>query len=60
LVVGNQKGGCDFEVGWRIGRQYWGCGFATEAGRAAIALGNHTELYAKFYQSLAIAGRLPW
>jgi RimJ/RimL family protein N-acetyltransferase len=49
-----------FEVGWMIARKYWGCGFATESGQVAIALGNHTELCAKFYQSLEIAGRLLW
>ncbi len=27
------------EVGWRLGRPYWGRGFATEAARAAIADG---------------------
>jgi RimJ/RimL family protein N-acetyltransferase len=37
-----------FEVGWMIARKYWGCGFATESGQVAIALGNHTELCAKF------------
>ncbi len=25
------------EVGWRLVPEYWGCGFATEAGRAALA-----------------------
>jgi RimJ/RimL family protein N-acetyltransferase len=27
------------EVGWRLARAHWGKGFATEAGRAALALG---------------------
>ena len=27
------------EVGWRLGREHWGCGYATEAGRAALAYG---------------------
>lgn len=31
------EGWLDFEIGWTIARKYWGCGFATEAGQAAIA-----------------------
>ena len=27
------------EVGWRLARRYWGRGFATEAGRAALDYG---------------------
>ena len=27
------------EVGWRLGREHWGRGYATEAGRAALAYG---------------------
>ncbi|MGK6306121.1 GNAT family N-acetyltransferase [Variovorax sp. DT-64] len=30
------------EAGWRLGRQYWGQGFATEAARAALAFGFET------------------
>jgi RimJ/RimL family protein N-acetyltransferase len=30
------------EVGWRLGRQYWGQGFATEAARAALEFGFKT------------------
>jgi RimJ/RimL family protein N-acetyltransferase len=27
------------EIGWRLGRQFWGAGLATEAARAALAFG---------------------
>jgi RimJ/RimL family protein N-acetyltransferase len=30
------------EVGWRLAKTYWGKGYATEAGRAAIAYGFDT------------------
>jgi RimJ/RimL family protein N-acetyltransferase len=29
--------GPEVEVGWRLGRRFWGQGYATEAGRAALA-----------------------
>jgi ribosomal-protein-alanine N-acetyltransferase len=33
------------EIGWRLGRQHWGNGFAPEAARAALAWGfDHVEL----------------
>jgi RimJ/RimL family protein N-acetyltransferase len=31
------------EVGWRLARAYWGRGFATEAGAAAVACGFETH-----------------
>lgn len=32
------------EVGWRLAREYWGSGFATEAARAALAFGFQAGL----------------
>lgn len=33
----NPEGWPGLEVGWLLGKQYWGHGFATEGGRAALA-----------------------
>jgi RimJ/RimL family protein N-acetyltransferase len=30
------------EIGWRLAAEYWGCGYATEAARAVLALGFQT------------------
>jgi RimJ/RimL family protein N-acetyltransferase len=29
----------DIEIGWRLGRAYWGCGYAREAAQACLAWG---------------------
>jgi RimJ/RimL family protein N-acetyltransferase len=34
----NPSGWPQLEVGWTLGRQHWGRGYATEAGRAALDL----------------------
>jgi RimJ/RimL family protein N-acetyltransferase len=33
------EGWPDFELGWTIGREHWGQGYATEAAQAALAYG---------------------
>jgi RimJ/RimL family protein N-acetyltransferase len=35
----NPEGWPGFELGWMLGRDYWGHGFATEGARAALAYG---------------------
>lgn len=35
----NPEGWPGFELGWMLGRAYWGHGFATEGARAALAYG---------------------
>ncbi|MEX2139615.1 MAG: GNAT family N-acetyltransferase [Pirellulales bacterium] len=30
------------EIGWRLAAEHWGCGYATEGARAALALGFQT------------------
>jgi ribosomal-protein-alanine N-acetyltransferase len=39
LPDADQKPTEDIEVGWHLGRAYWGNGYATESGRGAIAYG---------------------
>jgi len=54
------------EVGWRLRRDAWGCGYATEAGRAAVTHGFATlgldEIVSLIHvdnaRSLAVAERL--
>lgn len=56
----------EVEVGWHLGRAYWGHGYATEGARGAIAYGFDTlgldEIYAVVVKantaSLAVAHRL--
>jgi RimJ/RimL family protein N-acetyltransferase len=46
------------EIGWRLGRQFWGSGLATEAARAALAFGFeqcHLERVVSIYQPANVA-----
>jgi ribosomal-protein-alanine N-acetyltransferase len=42
LPDAEQKPTDDMEVGWHLGRAYWGNGYATESARGAIAYGFET------------------
>ncbi len=50
------------EVGWRLGRDFWGRGYATEAGAAALDWGfgplGLTELVSIFEPANAASGRV--
>jgi RimJ/RimL family protein N-acetyltransferase len=39
----NPEGWPGIEVGWTLGKEYWGAGFATEAARAALAYAFLTQ-----------------
>src|SRR5215210_2144632 len=39
----NPQGWPGFEIGWTLGREFWGRGYATEAGRRALEYAS-TEL----------------
>lgn len=36
-----------FEIGWLLGREYWGKGYATEAAEAALVFGCQGEFHEK-------------
>ncbi|MFN2625571.1 MAG: GNAT family N-acetyltransferase, partial [Mycobacteriales bacterium] len=56
----------EVEVGWHLGRAYWGNGYATEAGAAALDHGFQTVgldrifavVYSENARSLAVCDRL--
>ena len=37
------------EVGWRLGREYWGNGYATEAGKRCLEIGFYTLGFPEIY-----------
>ena len=52
----------DWEIGYWIGRPWWGQGFATEIGQALVALGTQTlgasRLIAGHYDDNPASGRV--
>jgi len=45
------------DVGWRLGSQYWGCGFATEAAKAALRFGFEVRKFEEIV-SMATVGNV--
>lgn len=45
------------EVGWRLAREHWGCGYATEAGRAAVAYAFSTLGLQRLVSFTTVANR---
>jgi RimJ/RimL family protein N-acetyltransferase len=48
------------EVGWRLARAHWGCGYATEAGRAALAYGFEELALAEIVSFTSRLNRPSW
>lgn len=50
------------ELGYWIGKPYWGCGYATEAARVVVAYGfkvlRLNRLHAKYFKRNAASGRV--
>ena len=66
LPDADKKDTNDIEVGWHLGRPYWGNGYATEAGRGAIEYGFNVlklpaifaVVYAENVASIRVTQRL--
>ena len=59
--VGLARDGDDVELGYWVGRDYWGRGYATEAGRAVLRLARalgHQRIVAKHYADNPASGRV--
>lgn len=42
------------EVGWRLGRDYWGCGYASEAAKKCLEIGFDTLKFSEIYSFTAV------
>jgi RimJ/RimL family protein N-acetyltransferase len=40
------------EAGWRLAREHWACGYATEAARAALRVGFQQFALGSFHEFL--------
>ncbi len=59
--VGLSRDGDDVQLGYWIGRPYWGRGYATEAARALLALARtlgHKRLFASHFVDNPASGRV--
>ena len=45
------------EIGWRLGKEYWGCGYATEAAKASLALAFETLNLSEIYSFTSVANK---